>query len=182
MKKLHIFNLALVAVFAFGALTVASASAVEFLLAEWLVNGSPVTTELATDSEGELLFEETVLGIKIDALCSGILDGTIGANGADLITALLNLAGGEIPTTELVEPGIACTNDLNCPEPLAWADKLPWESLLELMVDGTETFFVDLLIGAGYHIVCMGTGTSDLCTAAESVTKITTEGTNLDAE
>ena len=167
MRKFHVLGAALAALFAFGVLTAASASAVTFLLAEWLVGGVGISTTQLTDSEGELLLEETVLGIKIDALCSGIFDGSIGPNGADDITELLSLAGVAI-TSDLVETsGIVCTNDANCPEPLVWATNMPWLTLAELMVEGTEEFMVDLLMSTvaggtlGYHIVCMGSSLSD---------------------
>jgi hypothetical protein len=182
MRKLHLFGVALAAILVVGVMTAASASALEFLLAEWLVNGNPITTELSVVTEGELLLEETVLGIKIDALCSGKLVGTIGPTGADLITELQNLVGTKIGV-ELVEPGIECVNDSNCPEPLAWADKLPWVTELELMEDAGGPFFADLFLAVGYHIVCMGSGTSDLCESAVSAAKVTNEaGGVLDAE
>ena len=132
--------------------------------------------------EAGLLLEETVLGIKIDVVCSGVFDGSIGPNGADDITELLELTTGTRITNELVETsGILCTNTTNCPEPLVWAFGLPWLTLTELMVDGTEEFFVDLLTSTvagqaiGYHIVCMGSGLSDLCTTTEAVAKLTNE-------
>lgn len=187
MRKFYAIGAALLAVFAVGVLTAASASAaVSFLLAEWLAGGSPVTTSLASDTEGELLLEETIIGVKIDALCSGIFVGTVGNDGEDTITELLNLGKELIDLTPLTEPGLICTNTTNCPEPLAWADNLPWSTLLELMVDGTEEFFVDLLTNSGagnpgYHVVCMGvSGLEDLCTSEPGISKITntTEGLN----
>jgi len=189
MRKFYAIGAALLAVFAVGVLTAASASAaVSFLLAEWLAGGSPVTTTLASDTEGELLLEETILGVKIDALCSGIFDGTVGNDGEDMITELLNLPKELVDATELVEPGLACTNTTNCPEPLAWADNLPWNTLLELMVDGTEEFFVDLLLSGGkgnpgYHVVCMGTsGLEDLCSAETNISKYTNTAEGLNGE
>ena len=96
MKKFQIFGVALAAVFSVAAMTVASASAAPvFLLAEWLVNGAAITTPHNTDTEGpEILMEETILGIKIDVLCSGIFDGNVQANGVDVVSELLALAGG----------------------------------------------------------------------------------------
>jgi hypothetical protein len=174
MKKSHILGLALFAVFAFGVLAAASAmAAVEFLLAEWLVNGSPIMETLAVDGESsEIALEETVLGVKTVVLCSGIADGTIGPNGAGEVTALLDLTGTiTIPRT-LEGSGLACTNSGNCPEPLVWAVGLPYKIQAELMVEGTETWFVGLATNAakelGYHIECMG-GISDLCVAAEAI-------------
>jgi hypothetical protein len=184
MKKLHVLGVVLAAVFAFGALTAASASAtVVFLLAEWLKGGVAVTTTELVDSEAGpngVTLRETVLFIKIAVNCSGIFDGSIGPNGADEITELLTLGEGAIPTTPLVEPGLVCTNVENCPEPLVWLDNLPWLTLAELMEEGTESFFVDLILptvvgnNPGYHVDCMN-GTNDLCTAAEAITQLTNE-------
>ena len=192
MRKLHILGVALIAVVAFGVVSAATASAVTFLLAEWLVGGTAVTSTTLTETSGELLIAEelTVLGVKIKiaVLCSGIFVGNIGSDGADDLTELLNLPKELIDLTPLVELGLECTNDENCPEPLAWADNLPWLTQLELMVDGTEEFFVDLLTAngngnPGYHVVCMGnTALADLCTAVEGITKVTNEAESLNTE
>jgi hypothetical protein len=183
MRKVHLVWVALAAILVVGVMTAASASALEFLLAEWLVNGAPITTELSAATEGELLLEETVLGIKLDALCSVRLAVRLGIFGFEIISIEWESLEGTKIGTELVEPGIPCVNDGNCPEPLAWADKLPWKGELELMEDTGGPFFVELLLDSGYHIVCMGSGTSDLCESAVSAAKVTNEaGGVLDAE
>src|ERR1700684_4036483 len=139
MKKLNILGVVLVAVFAMSMVVVATASAVEFLLALWLVGGVNVTANLATDSEGELLLEDTktLLG-KVAVLCSGILDGTVGPESKDEVTKLLSLGTLhiEISTVVLVEQGLLCTDQSGgfCPEPLVWAEKLPWDTEAELMI------------------------------------------------
>jgi hypothetical protein len=191
MKKFHILGVALIAVFAVGVLSAATASALTFLLAEWLENGSGITATLLAEIAGELLLQEKVLflgvEIVIDALCSGILDGFIGPDGASDITELLNLKEEAINLTALVELGLECVNDENCAEPLAWAVNLPWLDLLELMEDGTETFFIDLLAGTtngnvGYYVDCMGSGLTDTCTAPQGGTKVESiaEGINFE--
>jgi hypothetical protein len=183
MRKLHVLGAVLAALFALGVLTASSASAVTFLLAEWLVNGIGTTNTQLVETEGESEFTENlgILGV-IRILCSGIFVGSIGPNGADEITELLELGTGLARiTNELVETsGLTCTNIEKCTSPLVWADKLPWLTLAELMVDGTEEFFVDLLTSSGagnpgYHIFCMGSGLGDLCTVVEGVTKLTNE-------
>jgi hypothetical protein len=86
MRKFYGLGLAMVAVCAIGVLSAASASAITFLLAEWLSSGSSITATLLTETTGgEVAFTETLDGIKIDILCSGIFDGSIGPNGADEI-------------------------------------------------------------------------------------------------
>ena len=178
MKKLNILGVVLVAVFAMSMVVVATASAVEFLLALWLVGGVNVAANLATDSEGTLLLEDekTLLG-KVFILCSGILDGTVGPESKDEITKLLTIGTlhTEIPTTVLTEPGLLCTDQSGglCPEPLVWAEKLPWLTEAELMIDGTETFFVDLILAGAYYLICMGNSVEDLCEAPELAVKLT---------
>jgi hypothetical protein len=144
------------------------------------------------DMEGELLFAETItiLGVKVnvDVLCSMILDGNMGPDGADDITELLNLDTDLIDLTPLVEPGLECTNIENCAEPLLWFDKLPWLTLLELMEDpSNEDFFVDLWTSTGagepgYHLICMEDASSDLCTWPEAIAKVTNIVEGLDIE
>ncbi len=190
MRRFKVLGVAIFAVLLLSVAVAATASAVEFLLALWLLNGANVVSPVLVDQEGELELRSLNgggFGVKAIALCSGILDGFVEANSLDLITELLTLTGTAVSLTELVEPGLACTNVENCTEPLAWAD-LPttgWVTEAELMVDGTETFFVDLLLGAGYYVNCMGglIPFSELCATPETAVKLTNEtnGT-IDAE
>jgi hypothetical protein len=178
MSRFKILGVMIVAVFAVSLAVAAMASAVEFLLAEWLLNNVGVTTAVLTDSEGDLVLislNGLGLGVPVEILCEGILDGFVEANGADLITELLTLAGGAIPLTALTEPALVCTNIRNCTEPLVWAINLPWETLLELMVDEGVNFFVDLLIKAGYYVECMSLKINETCEAAETATQVTNE-------
>jgi len=189
MRKFHVLGLALVAVCAMGVLS-ASASALTFLLAEWLENGNRLTETLLAEISGELTLKETItiLGVKteIEALCSGILDGDIGEDGADDITELLNLKEEAISLTGLSGLAISCTNTKNCGEPLAWALNLPWLTLLVLMEDGTETFFADLLTNAGknvgYEVECMTQGISDSCLVTEAAALVENEGSTPNVE
>jgi hypothetical protein len=189
MKKFYVLGVPLFVVCAFGVFSVASASAaVTFLLAEILDNGLPLVGSVPADGESsEILLEETILGVKIDILCSGIFDGTANINGEGTVTELLTLSGTLVSKTPLEEPGLACTNSANCPEPLIWADNLPWKLVAELMVDGTETFFVGLLLSSGagnpgYHIACMGNSLSDLCEINPGISKLTNTAEGLDGE
>ena len=186
MKKFYVLGLALVAVCAVGVMSAAGASAVTFLLAEWLEGGSGITATLLTEIKGELALTETLDGIKINELCSGIFAGFIGPNGADEITEILNLEGGAISLTSLSGTALSCTNSENCGEPLFWYLELPWLTLLVLMEDGTETFFADLLVNeksggsVGYEVECMSLGIADTCKVTEAVAKVenTVEGVN----
>jgi hypothetical protein len=183
-KKFQLVGVALVAVFAVLGMAVALASAAPvFLLAEWLINGVAIAagTTHPTDSEGsEILFEETILGIKIDVLCSEIFDGTVGANGADMITELLALAGGAAIS---LTNALLCTNSANCPEPLVVWINLPYKTTLELMEE-EGNFFADLFEGTGgapgFEFECMGSGASDTCSNNLAL-QVTNEGTNVDS-
>lgn len=186
MKRFHVLSLALVAVCAVGVLSAAGASAaVTFLLAEWLENNAGLTATLLAKTTGELLIAETLDGIKIDLLCSWIYVGDVGPNGADDITELLTLSEGAVGEP-LVGAGLTCTNDENCAEALAWAEELPWLTLLVLMEDGTETFFADLFSSekaggmVAFEFECMSLGLSDLCSMTEAAALVenTAEGLN----
>jgi hypothetical protein len=178
MKRFQLLGLMLVAIFAIGVVAASAASAVTFLLAEWLAAGAAITTAQATDQEGELELEDSkVLGQKVVILCSGFLDGTVSGNGTDEITKLLSLAGVDAGEP-LVGPGVTCTNTANCGgTPKVWAKKLPWKTAAELMIDGTETFFVDLIINGEYESECtvLGTKVTDECTSPEVATELTNE-------
>lgn len=177
MKKLHILGVAIVAVLAFGAIAVASASAaVTFLLADWLLNGAVTTTKVPTSATGEILLEDRnalKLGIAAKVLCSGILDGTVGPESEDEITEVLSLTGESISLTALSGTFIACTGDASCETPHVWAVHLPWNTELELWEEGTESGFVILILEKGtsgkpgWYVECtvLGTKITDECLA-----------------
>lgn len=184
MKRLKILGVALVAVFAVGIVAVESASAVEFLLAEWLLNGVPVEAELADDGSGEITLEDTKVPLlgRASVVCSHFRDGAYLGNGAGTTTELLTLAGELVNLTPLTELGLTCVNQLNCIEPLAWALHLPWNTLAELMEDPVGTsFFVELSLNSGFgnpgfEINCMGSGgITDECTSTELVDQLSNE-------
>ena len=153
MKRNHVLGVALLAVFAFGVLT-ASASAVTFLLALWLFNGANVTSLLLIESTGELeLVDKNAgkLGITSRILCSGTFDGWVGPESLDENSELLNLSGEAISSTALTGKFLVCADTENCEKPEFWADGLPGETETELMLDGAEEFFTDLLFSLGYY-------------------------------
>ncbi len=188
MKKLRIVGLALVAICVFGVLTAASASAVTFLLAEWLVNGAAVTTELNTQATGE--WEQSdikTLAGTATILCSWILDGWVGPNSLDHVSEILTLAG-LADGTLTAGTALVCTAQKGCETTSTvnlYPLHLPWESEVELMEDTTSSF-VDLLFGTGgnpgWELVCLVVGLSitDECTpvnAGEFVGELSLEGT-----
>jgi hypothetical protein len=189
MKKLQLMGAVFAVLFALGVLGASTALAtVTFLLAEWLVNGASISSTQLVDAEGEILIEEELLGVKLDVLCSGIFDGNIGPNGAAEATELLSLGGVRVISALEETGGLECINDQNCPEPLVWPINLPWLGEVELMVDGTEEFFAGLGSAGGaaqaaYHIICMGSSLSDLCSSSEAIGQLTNEaGGTVDGE
>jgi hypothetical protein len=185
MKRNHVLGVALLAMFAFGVLT-ASASAVTFLLAQWLFNGTAVTTALLTEAPGELELVNTNaggLGVTSKILCSGIFDGWVGPESLDFTSEVLNLKNELVSSTELVGLIAECTNSANCENPQVWPDGIPGETEVELMVDGTEEFFVDLLFNAGWYVECtiLGFKVAELCSAPETAVELKSEATGVDS-
>jgi hypothetical protein len=192
MKK-HILGLALLAVFAFSAVLSASASAEITLLAEWLVNGVGVTTLTSVETllvePTEFLLVTLVLGIEaVDIDCSGRFVGTVGPNGEDEITELLDLAGVNKISNNLVGTGLDCLllntiggSGCNVNELVEfWPDNLPWHTNLFLMESGA---FLDHIFGGGteptepgYHVICATTGTENLCLGLSSTTMTNVAG------
>jgi hypothetical protein len=152
MKKIHLIGLALFAVFAFSAVSVATASATELL---WLVDGEPITAEGGepSETEGELELSDlkTALGVA-KVLCSGLFVGTVGPGAHDLITGVLNLNSEPIANGDLTGLALDCTNDGNCPSPLVWPENLPWSTTLELMGSELEPLFLDLFSEDGFGL------------------------------
>lgn len=179
MKRIYVLGLAVVAVVALSALVASTASAaVTFLLAEWLIGGEKLEAALAVEQTGELTLINTNGGgdgLRVEILCSGTLDGTVGPASADEITELLNLAKEAISLTALTGLALECTNSKDCTEPLVWAEELPWKTELELMEDGGASFFVDLLINGRYYAECLVLGISmnELCEAPTTAVAIT---------
>jgi hypothetical protein len=155
MKKIHILGVALVAALAFGAIAVSSAFAET---PEWLLNGKPVESLVATTSEGEVTLDnqKVILFGHVEVKCSGILDGNVNLGGVDEVTKVLSLIT-KLEITELGgETGLECVNILNCPEPLVFPVKLPWATKL-------ATILQDILANAGWSVVCMGNGLEGSC-------------------
>jgi hypothetical protein len=188
MKRLGLLTAALFVVCTFGTLTAAAAFAV-FLLAEWLVNGVPVTAELlvegATEPSELLLEDRRAPNGAIDILCSGIGKGWIGPSSLAWGSELLTLSSGSVKVlvaTEVVE----CVNDSGCPSPLVWPVNLGYENEVELLEQEGLTFFMVLTLphagggNPGYEIECMGIiPVTDECTASESVEELRLEGAKL---
>lgn len=186
MKKFQLVFVALLAVFAFSALSVEAASAVTFLLALWLVKSEAVTTALNVEAEGELLLEDIKGSILLGpaaVLCSGILMGTVNSESLDVISEVLTLTGGAVSTTPLSGTGLTCENELECPSPKVWAVNLPWDTEVELVEETGGPFFAILILphagggNPGWEVECFGV--EDTCTATEGAALLSLEGSTL---
>lgn len=184
MRKI-VFSL--LALFAFGALFAATASAEETLLALWLWNNAEVLELLSTTTTGGITLEDTnaIAGLAGAVLCTATADGSVGANGEDETTEILNaanLAIGDLPSGRpLLGTGAAsgegseCKRVAGCVEGTAaspievWVHGLPWHTTLFL--DATTGLFLVLITGTGeigYEILCLdifGANHEDLCSA-----------------
>ncbi len=187
MRRIHILAVALVAIFAVSVAVVASASAVEFLLALWLDAGSPVSAQLNVEAEGELELIDLnggKFGVHSRSLCSWIFDGWVAPESLGYISELLTLGGELIPLTTLTGTPLLCVDDENCTEPQIWASGLGWETEAELMVEGSETFLVDLIFNVSWYAECLilGVTITEICSAPETVARLTNEfGGTVDA-
>src|SRR5580693_1268764 len=176
MRKLHIAGIAFAAVFAFVAFSATSA----FAATEWQIAGKAIATATESETTGELLLEDMNSLLKVDVLCKGIFDGTVGPGAADTITKILSSAGVEEKAENLEK---VIVNSINCElmEKGACEEAngslinvfpvhLPWAT--ELLLPSGELVVDDIKEGTGkgapgYEITCksslLGTVT-DTCT------------------
>jgi hypothetical protein len=190
MKKVQLLGVGLIALLALGVFT-ASASAT-FLLAEWLVGGAAVTTELTSETSGELLLEDTKVPIigHATVLCSGIFAGWVGPNSLDWVSEVLNAAKEAISTTPLTGLALSCTAQSGCETNTTvsvYPVGLPWVSETELLEQETPvlTFFADLTKSAngtalGWEItncLVIGSAMEDECTTSEGSSEFSLENT-----
>ena len=177
MKKFYAVMLMLFAVIAFGAVVAGSASAETTLGAEWLENGSAITTTKASETVGALLLEDKT--VKAAVICHGSLDGTVGATGQDEITEVLNVAKEAVSTLgnlALLGTGSKlpdCETETGCAEGTAaspievWPVGLPWKTQLFTMENGSV---LDLIENFGYEMLCLvlSINAEDACSAADT--------------
>jgi len=193
MKKLQTIFLALLILTALAAILTGTASAEVTLLAEWLVSGAsiPSGTEEASETSSSIEMEDTDAASGV--LCTGILDGTVGANGLDLITKILNLAKEEISSTvltglALLGPTPDCVSVKGCSTTAAlevWPIGLPWHTLLYLMESGVilDRTAKENGINFGYELACtvLGLKVTDTCEAKESAFEVINDADTGDA-
>ncbi|MGA9874515.1 MAG: hypothetical protein WBQ21_01775 [Solirubrobacteraceae bacterium] len=168
MKKIHVVGLAMFAVLAFSAFSVASAFATSL---EWLVDGAAVTGAVKTETTGTLLLADLKVPIIGTASieCEGSLDGTVNTAGKDEITEVLTIEKVKVGAP-LVEPSLLCTGQEGCEgNSKIWPVGLPWKTQLEL----SGTTAIDNTTSAtklGYEVECTAFGIKEVdeCTQALS--------------
>jgi hypothetical protein len=180
MRYAKLFGLALVAVFALGAVMSGSASAqvweecsehasvLEFQDELCSVPGppnnfgwTPITVAKLVDSLGELLLEDTSTLLGASAVkCHGIDHGTVGPGDKDLISLI---------------DAVECVPEKVCEAPVtAKAINLPWNTLLETVEGKIRDKITAEVAGKmiGWEVTCktaFGTMT-DKCEAASNTT------------
>jgi hypothetical protein len=171
MKKSYIVGLAFAAVFAFFALSVTSAFAVN----ELLVDNAAIaaSTNVHLDIAGELLLEDTGATLSPAVLCSGLFEAETGTEGGGklfFITALQPLTGTATEANML-----ECPTEKTCSgESLVTARNLPWHIEIELMAAGANEWLAVFLNEAGkiptYAVLCtvLGVAVEDVCEGASS--------------
>jgi len=170
MKRFYAVGLAFAAVFALSAVVVSAAAAEQAL---WLENGNEITAKPATDSEGLLVLtvDSFVGHVKID--CEGILDGSVGPNGVDEVTAVLTSGGALVSGTALTGTSLDCTVTESTITSLCetgelaevWGIKLPWVSQLGELT-ATEPYSDVLSLStkpSGYTVFCPIKGGEETC-------------------
>jgi hypothetical protein len=160
MGKYKVMMMALLAVFAFSAVAVSSASAAH----SWLtLGGAAVNTPTAATTDGTLLLLVTKISSlfgsgSIDILCMGQFLGTVGPGSTDSITLFENLSAGEQDKLKCEVSKstntICTTGTLVIVEP----DNLPWDTLL-ILIGSTMYDNLEALSGGkevGYITTCAG--------------------------
>jgi hypothetical protein len=130
----------------------------------WLLKREEAKAAVATTTTGELLLEDMGATVVIDALCSGIIDGTIGPGAAGLIEKILSSTGVEIT----LEKPLTCVDANNhCSEKLVKVapEKLPWETVLA----ASGSSILDIVLGVEFFSECtIFFKVTDSCHAIES--------------
>jgi hypothetical protein len=156
MKKINILGLALLAVFAFGAIAATSAFATT---PEWLVDTKALALgeTFHVETTGTLLLADLSFGVSLSCKGSGL--GLVGADKTDLIETAT-------ATSCVLDPGSA-----SCGTPFAKAVHLPW--LTELLEPVAGEWRDDITSGGsgapGWEVTCNGFLT-DTCTTEAGAT------------
>jgi len=170
MKKARLLALVLVTMcVSCGALAVTAAAEIT-LLAEWLSNGTSVTTLDLFTGVVELLSVDR--SNKAHIVCSYTFVGSVGPSGEDEITEVLSLAG---VLTTLAAP-LLCTAEETCESSTTDVEvvpeELPWHGVMYL-AEATGLFLL-LMFKTAYALSCLvlGIKITDECTTTEASVEV----------
>lgn len=125
-----------------GAVSLASA-------AQWLAGGAPITMALPATIRAEVEFEDEGNG-GATITCSFILEGTIGPEGAGVVTEMLTSAGVQVT----LSAPLLCKRERLCEESTSTElapEGLPWN----FAATGNATFPGILLFAAKFWMSCL---------------------------
>lgn len=149
MRNVKILGAAFFTVLAFGAISVASASA-----RQWLKNGAsiPVAKEPAVTEGKWTILGLGIFGIaEIEIECNGKLNGTVGPLAKDEVTSVTDLAGNiKVEDCSIMrQSSEVCLNTsmLKFPAALVEGEQTPWTT--ELLEPNRGEIADDFLAGAG---------------------------------
>ncbi len=161
MKTLKILGITLIAIFAFGVITAASASAET---AFWLAGGNAITALTSTASAGLLLLSFKIGVERTTVHCDVEFFGSVGANGEDEVNEMLSSEGNKtgVPLTGTaakcqVSTGGLCTFGATGE---VWPTELPWHTHL-LLLAAPEPEYLDIYLAEtgklpGFEVKCPG--------------------------
>jgi hypothetical protein len=157
MNRINALGLAVLVMLALGATIATSAFAEEEINAEWQHDTLPIESAMASTTAIELLLEETSGGVAASVLCKMLLDGTVGPGMDGSITKVLNNSGEEISELE-TGLGLVCEARETCedgPDVEFRPEKLPWETLVDLMMPSGK--FLNIL-HPSFNVTCLVLG------------------------
>src|SRR6201988_4876451 len=169
MRRLVLLSCCAIGVAALG-VGASSAFGLSFEKAEFLVGGSPAITGETVLAEGEVLLEDSKLGIAV--VCSGMVNGHFEGDEKVVITEVLSLGGTKVG--ELTTEGSLCKAGKGRAEngdldlfPL----NLPAVGIAVLDTEDGKPWALggNGVSAPGYEIKCLilGISTEETCTAAE---------------
>jgi hypothetical protein len=143
VRRLYLLGIALVAVFASGALAATSAFAED----EILVGGAAIAAAIPVEMSGEFLLEDIKAMPKIDLSCSAVYVGKIEPGGKLLFLEAFLMLGGELLNesgetngagNEMIDCASKVDQGVNCEHS---------EALLTTNLNGTNIWHLELELG-----------------------------------
>jgi hypothetical protein len=160
-KKWQILFLTALAIFAFSAISAASAFAVN---PEWLIDGAAVAATTSVEEPFQLTITDLGAPGAPAIRCEGAFDGTVGPEGKDEITEVLNIKLEKVSSTLGSGTIMLCASAKTCEgESEFFPKNLPWLTQLKLVGAGDDN---ETITTIGVEVVCkvLGITVTDECT------------------